>query len=380
MNDHPIHHTPDILVVDDVPDNLRLMAAMLKQSGYKVRAVPSGEWALKAARTLPPDLILLDINMPDMNGYQVCEQIRADEVLADIPIIYLSAMHETEDKVRALRGGGNDYITKPFQAEEVTARISVHLELRRLRKELQNQNEILEEKVCQRTEELALANRRLRELGSLKNDFRNMISHEIRTPANGILNIGEILLDENPASELNLLFHDSSKRLRDLIDDATMIAEMDEQSPTETSTSLDSILDDVSKCGAQITMAPGLVATSAVVRADRALFTKALTTMVNLAAFFCREIPTLLTDEFKSQNLLSLRINLDSLPLTPDQTDDFFRLESPTRCASSAESLGLAPVVAEKILKSFGGSLRLVKEEGKNGYLEAIVPATWAEM
>jgi len=102
---------------------------------------------LQAAKSVPPDLILLDLKMPDMNGYEVCAYLREDEALAGIPVIFLSALTETEDKVRCLRGGGNDYITKPFQIEEVLARIEVHLGLRRQQKELMAQNDLLQEKV-----------------------------------------------------------------------------------------------------------------------------------------------------------------------------------------------------------------------------------------
>ena len=135
------------MVVDDVLSNLELLTKMLKAKGYKVRPVNCGVLALQAAKSAPPDLILLDLNMPDMNGYEVCEHLREDDELAGIPVIFLSAMTETESKVRCLRGGGNDYITKPFQIEEVLARIEVHLELSRQQKALMAQNDLLQEKV-----------------------------------------------------------------------------------------------------------------------------------------------------------------------------------------------------------------------------------------
>jgi CheY-like chemotaxis protein len=120
-----------IMVVDDQPANLRLMENMLKQQGYGVRSFPRGRMALAAASQQPPDLILLDINMPDMNGYEVCKQLKSDPKLAGIPVIFLSALDATEDKVKALRSGGVDYVSKPFQFEEVQARVETHLKLRR---------------------------------------------------------------------------------------------------------------------------------------------------------------------------------------------------------------------------------------------------------
>src|SRR5688572_5141852 len=129
-----------ILVVDDTPANLQVLAGMLKDHGYKVRPVPGGKMALLAARREPPDLILLDINMPEMNGYEVCEHLKADETLKGVPIIFISALTEPLDKVKAFATGGVDYITKPFQMEELHARVETHLKLRRLQLELETTN------------------------------------------------------------------------------------------------------------------------------------------------------------------------------------------------------------------------------------------------
>lgn len=133
-----------ILVVDDTAANLQVLAGMLKDRGYKVRPVPSGKLALLAARRDPPDLILLDINMPEMNGYEVCEQLQADVQLRGIPVIFISALTEQLDKVKAFATGGLDYITKPFQMEELHARVETHLKLHRLQIEVEDANLRLE--------------------------------------------------------------------------------------------------------------------------------------------------------------------------------------------------------------------------------------------
>src|SRR5450631_2904658 len=132
-----VRGTASILVVDDTSANLQVLAGMLKERGYKVRPVPSGKLALLAAQRDPPDLILLDINMPEMNGYEVCEHLKADDNLKGIPIIFISGLTESLDKVKAFAIGGVDYITKPFQIEELHARVETHLKLRRLQIELQ---------------------------------------------------------------------------------------------------------------------------------------------------------------------------------------------------------------------------------------------------
>jgi serine phosphatase RsbU (regulator of sigma subunit) len=130
--------------VDDTPANLQVLAGMLKDRGYKVRPVPSGKLALLAAQRDPPDLILLDINMPEMNGYEVCEHLKADDKLKGIPIIFISALTEQLDKVKAFAIGGVDYLTKPFQMEELHGRVETHLKLRRLQIELEEYSRRLE--------------------------------------------------------------------------------------------------------------------------------------------------------------------------------------------------------------------------------------------
>jgi putative two-component system response regulator len=133
---HDIKST-NILIVDDMHANLKLLVEMLKERGYTPRPARSGKLALQAASSNPPDLILLDITMPDMNGYEVCAQLKANKQLRDIPVIFLSALNETIDKVRAFQVGGVDFITKPFQIEEVEVRLKTHLKLRQTQQDLQ---------------------------------------------------------------------------------------------------------------------------------------------------------------------------------------------------------------------------------------------------
>jgi len=136
--------TPNILVVDDTPANLELITGMLKERNYKIRATISGKLALQAARNEAPDLVLLDINMPEMDGYEVCRSLKSDEKLKDIPVIFLSSLSETMDKVKAFDAGGVDYITKPFQLEEVQARVDTHLTLKAAREYLKDKHRFLE--------------------------------------------------------------------------------------------------------------------------------------------------------------------------------------------------------------------------------------------
>ena len=127
MKDDEAVPAPSVLIVDDTVDNLRLLAEVLGEQGYEVRPVTSGRQALRAVEQDPPDLILLDINMPEMDGYEVCRRLRLNERCRDLPVIFLTAMADTASKVRAFNMGGVDYITKPFQLDEVLARVRTQL-------------------------------------------------------------------------------------------------------------------------------------------------------------------------------------------------------------------------------------------------------------
>ncbi|VXD14534.1 EAL domain-containing protein [Planktothrix paucivesiculata] len=140
ITDLVTNHQGDILIVDDLPDNLRLLRDTLSEEGYKVRSATTGAMAIRAAHSPSTDLILLDIKLPDLDGYEVCRKLKSDGRTADIPVIFLSALNETSNKVQGLAAGGVDYISKPFQVQEVLARVAIHLTIRRLQKSLQQQN------------------------------------------------------------------------------------------------------------------------------------------------------------------------------------------------------------------------------------------------
>ena len=175
----------DILIVDDTPDNIRFLSTLLLEQGYTVRKAINGKMALTAAKTILPDLILLDINMPGMSGYEVCEKLKQDNQTHAIPIIFLSALDEVEDKVRAFQTGGVDYITKPFQLEEVLVRIQNQLTIRRLQNKLQVQNGDLKEALSslQRTQSQLVQKEKMAVLGQLVAG----IAHEINNPVSFIV-------------------------------------------------------------------------------------------------------------------------------------------------------------------------------------------------
>lgn len=203
-----------ILIVDDSEENVWLLSHVLKREGYNILDASNGEEALEIVAVTKPDILLLDIVMPDMDGFEVCEKLKAKESTQDIPIIFLSALSETDSKVKGFKVGGVDYITKPFQREEVLARIDLHVRL----KQLQNK---LEEKI----DELQEREQRLNVLNKRKDELMRILSHDIRNPVTGIIGVAQLLSqssDSIPADEQQNMYNsieESGRKIQQLVVD-----------------------------------------------------------------------------------------------------------------------------------------------------------------
>ena len=174
----------DILIVDDTPANLRLLAQLLTEHGYRVRAVLNGQRAIEAAQAQVPDLILLDVMMPDLDGYAVCQRLKSLPLTREVPVIFISALDEADDKVKAFTAGGVDYVTKPFEPREILARVQTHLMLHRLAHQL----EAVNAEQAEQLDELAARNEDL-------DAFAHTVAHDIKSPMAVISGYADLLLE-----------------------------------------------------------------------------------------------------------------------------------------------------------------------------------------
>jgi DNA-binding response OmpR family regulator len=171
--------TTSILVVDDTPANIGFLLETLTKAGYRVRVATDGESALEQAQYSPPCLILLDVMMPGIDGFETCRRLRRIPKLVQTPVIFMTALSDAQDKVRAFEAGANDYIPKPFQYEEVLARVQTHLSRRVLEKKLQEANTELEARVAARTSELTAALAEVERLKSRLQQENRYLKQEI---------------------------------------------------------------------------------------------------------------------------------------------------------------------------------------------------------
>jgi two-component system sensor histidine kinase/response regulator len=369
-------HQNDIMIVDDNPANLKLLEDMLRQRGHEVCSFPRGRLALARAARNPPDLILLDINMPEMNGYEVCERLKSIEGVAGIPVIFLSALSETQDKVKAFQSGAVDYISKPFQFEEVHARVETHLKLHHLQRELKLHNERLEEAVAARTRELAEANVRLTILDRSKNQFLKLISHELRTPLNGLLGVAEIFMDGMPSTEpnneLREVFEHSRRRLLSMSENALLLTEIDigGERLRSSRTALHAVLSraiekttEFAELNHVALSPPRERPDFDVVRGDGDLLVRALQALLETAVRFSDRGETVrLTYESAPD---SPRVIIESVGKTiPDRVlPNLFDLFSVDESSTPGRDLGLAPAVAYRILSLYGASVEVANRE-----------------
>ncbi|MEO5340401.1 MAG: hybrid sensor histidine kinase/response regulator [Magnetococcus sp. MYC-9] len=215
MNNTQNHPRNTILVVDDYPENIAILKRVLGEQ-YIVRPAINGRVALKAVTVEPlPDLVLLDIMMPEMDGFEVCERLKADPVSREIPVIFITSKDQVEDETRGFAAGAVDYISKPFSIPVVMARVATHLAMHAAHVQLKQQYIALQE------------------MEKLRKDVEAITRHDLKTPINGILGCTEVLLEDDELSpieqkEFYRLIHDSANRLQEMVNMSMNLVNMEQ--------------------------------------------------------------------------------------------------------------------------------------------------------
>jgi signal transduction histidine kinase len=298
--------------------------------------------------------------------------------LSDIPVIFLSALNESEDKLKAFRSGAVDYISKPFQIEEVHARAATHLKLHDLQRALQLQNVRLEQAVAARTLELAQANQRLTILDRSKNDFLKLISHEFRTPLNGLFGVGDLLLEDLPATpehlELQDLFEQSRRRILSLLEDALLLTQIDAncQQLTSAPVCLSAALRRTVECTAplaasrHVTLAPPAADLGLVV-GDEDLLVRAMCALLETAVKFSIQGAVVGLAYEDAPDFLTVVIDSQGMTIPSSALAEFFDLVPVAEASTPGGDLGLGPAVAFRILSLFGASVSVANRDDASG-------------
>ena len=359
-----------ILIVDDTPANLEVLDRLLTMLGYNVRSANSGEQALQSMRSVAPDLVLLDINMPEMDGYQVCHQIKSDKALASIPVIFLSGLTKSADKILGFGAGAVDYIGKPFDMSEIDARVRTHLEIRRLHLMLAQENLRLEKLVQIRTRELVEANARLAVLAHIRDAYLRVISQELCAPLDGLFCAAELLF-KDAGSVPNVrqhqkLFEQSGRRTLQALNDALLLSQIEPANPdfARQTTSLAPVLQAAAESVQSLAKTHGIGlpplpdTTSIQVVGSAALLAKALQTLLETAVLYARKGESLCISQARCPDAVDVIVEAAGRSIAPNNLPGFFDV-SAIRTKERDGDTVVIPAVAECILSLFGGSAKV---------------------
>lgn len=403
MQDLPVdwrnRQTPTVLVVDDTPDNLVLVSELLGDH-YRVKVANSGARALKAAQTDPvPDLVLLDIMMPEMDGYEVLDHLKADPLTRHIPVIFLTALNAEEDEERGLQQGAVDYLTKPIRPQVALARIRTHLELARARRDLRTQNERLEALVTFRTrqlqaaaQELAMAREAIAAASRAKTDFLSTVSHELRTPLNGIMGMAQLLqfrdLDIEAHNYLDIIIR-SSETLTRVIDSILEFSALNRARPElhRVEFGLRELLEKTLsnfkyRCAEKGLLFRLEISPQLPVRlgGDSALLAKALAPLLDNALKFTRSGSIQLSAEGSDGEdgkfMLRLTLGDTGIGIAPDVLSRIFEpfVQVETGYSRTYEGTGLGLALARARVEQLGGQIGCESQPGRGSHFWILVP------
>lgn len=373
-----------ILVVDDNPVNIQVLASLLTDRKYDVEYALNGPDALLLMESENFDLILLDIMMPEMDGFEVCKIIKKDVKNNEIPIIFLTAKTDIESIQKAFKEGGVDYVSKPFNIDELIARVETHVELKVSKDKLKNVNIWLEEKVLERTTELKIANSKLLELDNAKNEFLKIISHEIRTPLNGILGgltlIKEFGLTEDSISYINML-DQSAKRLENFSYKALDISIFNIQGKEVIQPSKESITDIISEVisslednwkSKEINISQIINTEKVIINVDPEYFNKCIFNIIHNAIKYSPEKGSVLIEVRYLDNFMEIEIKDEGAGFKEGLVIN--NIATFETSEHMDESPGLGLYLANQIINAHGGHIENGNNDDGGAFVKIFIP------
>jgi two-component system sensor histidine kinase/response regulator len=377
--DYIKENKPLILIVDDIPKNLQVLSSILNIEGYQISFASDGKQALSVVETTIPDLILLDIMMPEMDGYEVCKQLKENEKTKDIPVIFLTGKAESEDVVSGLKLGAVDYVTKPFNSAELLTRIRTHLELKISRDLLMKNNY-----------QLVAARDELKKLNASKDTFFSIIAHDLRGPFSGFLGLSELLLDEYDdldqaeISQIADSMHKAAKRLYSFLENLlewsrTQMGRVEffpsRLDVSETITriySLFSVTADEKKINTISNIPKGTF-----VFADNNMLNTILRNLISNALKFTKQGGEITVNtEKKDDDFLIVSVSDNGVGMNDEAKDKIFRLDTKhsTPGTANEQGSGLGLLLCKDLVEKHNGTIWVDSEVGKGTIFSFTLP------
>ncbi|MFQ4138063.1 sensor histidine kinase [Nodosilinea sp. PGN35] len=359
----------DILLVDDTPDNLRVLSAMLTNQGYEVRKALSGQRAIASVQSDLPDLILLDIRMPGMDGYSVCQQLKSDPNTRDVPVIFISALDDALDKVKAFAVGGVDYVTKPFQEMEVLARIEHQLCIQRLKQQLLEHNQ-----------ELARSNQELEQ-------FAYVVSHDLQQPLQSITGFAKMMLikyqDKLDREALDFLnrIHGSGDRMQRLIQDLLSYSKTGLQGQAMQAVDLNAVLNQVlenlDSSAKQEQIILGCASLPTVMGYETQLIQLFQNLICNAIKFVePGVVPQIEIAALQEEDWWLLEVSDNGIGIDAQYLDKIFNMFQRTQSAESYSGTGIGLANCKKIVRNHGGRLWATSQLGSGTTFHFTLPGS----
>ncbi|WP_445664162.1 hybrid sensor histidine kinase/response regulator [Fodinibius sp. AD559] len=360
-----------ILIVDDVPKNIQLLGKILDNKGYQVVAVTKGDQVVRAAKKHMPDLILLDIMMPEKSGYEVCQELKADNKLEEIPVIFLTARSEEEDIIKGLNLGGADYVTKPFNSGELLARIDTHLSLKKARDQIVQQQQ------------------ELQQLSETKDKLYSIIAHDLKGALFGISGIADILQEDIARHEVDKdikenisLIYQSSHAANQILENLLMWTRMQTDL-----LDLDSTKFSLSEC---IEESIGLYEVKArkkqvdiefesentMIEADRQMISTVFRNLISNAIKFSDSEGRIFIQVDSTDDIRSVTVRDEGMGMPEEVRQNIFNPEKrPKREGTDNEKgTGLGLLLCKEFVKMHNGELTVESEPGKGSEFRVTIP------